>query len=174
MVLGKPADVDMEWLKVNNPSAYAGVEAASAGMQAGSGGGAGGGGAAAGDGSWWPSWLGGGGGDGDGAPSTTPKLSDIVPSAPAEGQNLLRAMWTVIPSARASAREAMEKPFFAELLKKKGYRAEISATDEAAARVGPAEELHSSEFDDHTCKRLTEVAMRGLLDKELQKWRERG
>jgi serine/threonine protein kinase len=153
-VLGKPSDVDLAWLKDADPNAYSGVMHALGGVGS--------------------AILGGWFGGAAAAAAPEPTLHGIIPAAPPDGLELLRAMFALRPDARASAREAMDNPYFADLLAGPAggaYRAELAATEEAARKVGEPPELHTPEFNDRTCRTLSASAMRDLLEAELAKWR---
>jgi serine/threonine protein kinase len=154
-VLGKPSDVDLAWLEKEDPAAARSV-AGVLGALTGGGGLAG--------------WLGLGGGGAAAEPA--PTLQSIIPSAPADGLELLRATFALRPEARCSAQQAMEKPFFASLLDGAAgaaYRAETKDTLAAAAKVGEPPELHSADFN--SLYSLDNQRMRAHMDDEIGKWR---
>ena len=148
-VLGRPSDVDLDWLKAEDRSAYDGVMASLGG----------------GIGAWF-------GGVAAAAAAPAPTLQAILPDAPAEGLELLRAMFALRPDQRCSARQAMERPFFKELLEgpaAEEYKREFEASHAAAAAVGEPPELHTANFNNLSA--LTDDMMRAMMAEEVGKWR---
>lgn len=113
------------------------------------------------------------GGGGAAAVEPPPRmLESIIPNAPPDGVELLRACFALQPSHRCTARQALDHRFFAPLRAQRAYLDEITATEALAAAVGEPEELHVHALNRDVDK-LTEAAMRPLIEAEVARWREK-
>jgi hypothetical protein len=119
-------------------------------------------------------FLFGGSGGGGAAAVEPPKrtLESIIPNAPPDGVELLRACFALRPSHRCTARQALDHRFFAPLRAQRAYLDEIAATEALAAAVGEPEELHVHALNRDVDK-LTEAAMRPLIEAEVARWRDK-
>jgi serine/threonine protein kinase len=155
-VLGRPTDVDLRWLeeRFSGPQSTSLYQRVVAAVQ-----------------SLWPGGTPRGGGGGGGG-EKKPLLSELLPHAPPEGLDLLRALLRIRPDSRPSAEEALKHPFFRELREGphgRAYEEETRRTLEAARAVGEPAELHSDDFS-------SREALRGgllrLMEAERRKWEE--